>query len=307
MIVNVKTMMAIVMATVLMLAVVIPITGAMVGLSAEKGYADNEITGSDYRMAKAGASADLMITNSNGSIKLYVGDAEGVTMEPYEDFILTDTFILKAATVDNEPEFQVTVFGSQTPVYGQTEGSYMTIHDGKWAIYGTGSPRSTKEVKEVKELKQSGGSTKADPQPDVQGYFRTVYYADDKGTWLYADAPVNVDTGASFYFIMPDTSVVLLGTLDSMAIVNFPGSATPTITCNYTENGATNTLESITTTFGGESYDETEGFLVPFKYTTDSQVGMTGTLVSLIPLVMIVAIILAAVSMLILHRQEDGF
>lgn len=308
MIVNVKTMMAIVMATVLMLAVVIPITGAMAELAAGKEYADNEVKASDYRMARGGSSADLTISNSGGSVKLYANGGEGVTMAPNDDFIVADTFILTVKTVEGAVQFNVYSFGDSDPYIGAVDGAYMTVHDGKWAIYNTGAPRSMKEVKEVKEPVKTSGGAKAVPTPDVQGVYRSVYYADDKGDWLFADAPVKVDSGVSFYVLNLTAPFVVFGTLDAMSMIYPPRDTSPAIECSYTEDGATNTLASMTVTFPDTDPEEvTSGFLVPLKYTAEEQTSMTGTLVSLIPVVLIVAIIIAAVSMLILRRQEDGF
>lgn len=305
MIVNVKSLMAVLMATILMLAVVIPITGAMASMSTEKGTKDNEV-GDGSLMARAGTSADLMITNSGGSVSLYVGNADAVTLTPGESFLLSDDFLLSVQIVDSAPEFRLVTFDSSEPTYG-ANGSYMTVKDGNWAFYSSGSPRSAKEVKELKEpVKEAKEPVKA-AVPDMQGTFKYVFYPDDAGKWLYTSAPVNVDSGATFYAINMMNGMVLSGTLTNMALmVPIPGAPTTTIACEYTASGDTNSLTGISLTIGtDEPFEITDGLLVPLAYTDGEKMGMTGTLVSLIPVVLIVGVIIAAVSMMILRRQED--
>ena len=301
MIVNVKSLMAVLMATILMLAVVIPITGAMASMSTEKGYADNEVKESDYRMAKAGASADLLVSNVGGVVTLYVGEADGVVLTPDKDIILSDTFLLEVATELGDPTFWVSVFGETEPVVGMAQGAYMTIADGNWAIYDSGAPRSVSETKEIKEAKVSKEPAKA-ATPIATGHYASVYYKASDGNWIYGDAPLNVDSDTRFYVVYD--SLVASGTLNSLLPVNNLNPVS--LQCQYTASGATNSLTGITLSETASDETITTGLLVPLQYTDGEKMGMTGTLVSLIPVVLIVGVIIAAVSMMILRRQEDS-
>lgn len=308
MIVNVKSLMAVLMATILMLAVVIPITGAMASMSTEKGTADNEI-GSGYLMTKAGSSSDrstssgLIITNSGGSVKLYVGDAEPVALGEGKA-VFSDTFMVEGGASS------FTLSSDQTiDLITGSDGAYMTISGGQWIYYASGSPRDVKEVKEVKEqmeVKEQKEGDGAKPTPDhYNGVYKYVFYPDDKGKWLNASAPVNVDTGSAVYVAYE--GLLASGTLASMTILlPEPDPTEDSATCQYATSGDTNSLTAVNITLMEREREITSGIVVPLQYTDGEKMGMTGTLVSLIPVVMIVGVIIAAVSMMILRRQEDS-
>lgn len=297
MIVNVKSLMAVLMATILMLAVVIPITGAMASMSTEKGTKDNEV-GDGALMAKVGTSADLMITNTGDAVQLYIGDADAVTLSSGQ-IVFGESFRMTVSS----GFFNLTDFSSDS--IASNNGSYMTIHNGQWAYYDSGSPKSAKEVKELKDTVKEVKEPAKAAVPNMQGTYKSVFYPDDAGKWLYTSAPVNVDSGVTFYTL--GARMVLSGTLSNMAVTRSPtGMPAASVTCEYTASGDTNSLTGVLVTVGtDEPFEITDGFLVPLAYSDGEKMGMTGTLVSLIPVVLIVGVIIAAVSMMILRRQED--
>ncbi|MBO4763797.1 MAG: hypothetical protein J5485_04185 [Candidatus Methanomethylophilaceae archaeon] len=309
MIVNVKSLMTVIVATVLMLAVVIPITGAMASMSMEKGMTDNDV-GDGFLMAKAGASADLTITNDDGTVKLYVtngGTGRALTVDAETlaegQVVFSDTFLVEAGA----SAFTLTCDQTIDLITGAS-GAYMTIKDGHWAYYSTGAPRTVNEIKELKELKElkeqkeQKEEAKDAPVPDQEGTFSYVLYPQDSGKWLHCSAPVNVDTGSNVYLAY--NGLLASGTLASMTILlPEPVPGEDSATCQYAASGDTNSLTAVNISYNGNEVEATDGIVVPLQYTDGEKMGMTGVLVSLIPVVLIVGVIIAAVSMLMLRRS----
>ncbi len=342
MIINVKSFMAAVMAVVLILAVVVPITSAMVGVGGERVYSDNILTEDEYRMTRSTAAAAPRIaatdmtygTNST----LAVGDQEIEVSS--KTLVIGDTFVLEFFTSNTGYlRFSGTDAGD-TFIFTSHDTEYVTLEDGTWTIYTVDSnsktagdyeyslsdfadpeskaalldrvPAANKELftdAELEQMVKEGVDILRALQVYKTGSYSWLIYPDDTGTLYHADSSagqVYVDSGSTIYCaeIHPGNGGIfsLQGTLSSMSVL-YGYSDIHDIEANVTETAYSNLLESITYINGSHEYD-IDYYIVPLKYTSGMDSGMTGALVSLIPVVLIVGLIISVVSYWFLRRGE---
>lgn len=340
MIVNVKSLMAALMATIIVLAVVIPIAGAMVDLSAQKVYEENSLAEGEYLMSEMQGTKNprLAVIDHDDGVQLSIaGEREPVTTR---SVIFSDTFV----TEFYSGYFKVYYNEAGTSgYYTSSNGDYFAMDKGYWTIYkfeDDSDPTPGGESSQTKELlDDESKATLLDRVPAINkqlfteselltmaregadilraasayktGHYSWIVYPDsEEGDLYYAIGgnDVYVDSGSTIYTAGASTGTdgraVLKGTLDHMAVVHSYFEVDPAnITCHYTASGFTNVLDDITFTDAGspDPYTVTH-FVVPLKYTADKDVGMAGTLVSLVPVVLIVGVIIGVVSLMIVRR-----
>lgn len=347
MIVNVKSLMAAVMATIIVLAVVIPIAGAMVDLSAQKVYEENSLAEGEYLMSEMQGTKNprLAVIDHDDGVQLSIaGEREPVSTR---SVIFSDTFVVEFYSGYFKVYYNE---GGTSGYYTSSDGDYFAMDKGYWTVYkfeeDSASPTvvgddtreaETKEAKEAidvdsrasllervpaanKELfTESELLTMAKEGADIlraassykTGHYSWIVYPDSEAGDLYyaiGGNDVYVDSGSTIYTagasVGTDGRAVLKGTLDRMAVVHSYFEVDPeNITCHYTASDYTNVLEDITFTDSGSAdpYTVTH-FVVPLKYTADKDVGMAGTLVSIVPVVLVVGVIIGVVSMMIIRR-----
>lgn len=345
MIINVKSFMAAVMAAIIVLAVVVPITSAMVGVAGQKVMSDNELTDDEYRMTRSAASAAprITVTDTDDLTELLIG-GESYPLHTRVK-ICADTF-----TMDFENTFKF-LNGAQTegdPVYTPQDGDYVVIESGVWTIYTTAEqqgnsktdrdwsprdfddpdakasllqrvPAANKELfsaKELETLAKEGVDILRAATVHSTGTFTWIVYPDDAGSLYNAKArgvvPNYVDSGSTIYCsgssAFANGPALIMGTLSSLEVVfsKYP-IAQSDIECHYTPTAYSNEFTDIVYTDGnGDTYDDIS-IIAPLKYTSNVDAGLAGTLVSLVPVVLIVGLIIGLVSVWFLRRGGEEF
>lgn len=347
MIINVKSMMAAVMATILVLAVVLPIASSMVGLSAEKVYGNNTLEEGEYLMSETGKNNPrLAVLDTDSGVQLSVtGHRETVTDRTV---IFSDTFVVDFTTGYFKIYYNE---NDTTGYYTSDEGDYVAMDRGVWKLYvytddpvggGAKSDGMTKEQvleafsdpvlkeslmgripasnlqqfseKELEDMAREGMDVLRSVTVSKQGHYNWIVFPDSEGDMFYAisgeNRTVYVDSDSMIYSagasIGTDGRAVLKGTLTNMQVVHAYYEIDPTnISCVYTADGYSNALTDITYSDShGDSYDLPH-FIVPVQYTIDKEVGLAGTLVGLVPVVLIVGLIVGLVSVHLIRRGED--
>lgn len=349
MIINIKSFMATVMAAILVLAVVIPIAGSMIDLSAEKVYSDNTLQEGEYLMTEMQGTRNPRLA--------VIDDADGVQLsisqhrEPVTSrtVIFTDTIVVEFTA----NQFKVYYNEAGTSgYYSSQNGDYIAIQHGIWHLYkytedADPNAKTTDDMKQedivrafqdaeqraslleripaanlaqfsVKELedmaKEGVDVLRAVSQYKAGHYGWIVYPDSQEGDLFYAignRGTAYVDSDATIYTagasVGTDGRAVLKGTLNDMDVVHSYFEIDPTnIQCNYEPSGFTNVLTSITYSDGTDHEPYTVNhFIIPLKYTSDKEVGMAGTLVGLVPVVLIVGLIVGIVSVHLIRRGED--
>lgn len=321
MIINVKAFSAAIIAAIMVVAVVVPIAGAMIDLSAEPVYADNEIKEGDYLMSYGTSSTriDLAILDSADGVQLTVdGDSQTVTTATV---IFTESFVIKFWPT----YFKVMWYdGETTQAHMSNNGDYMTITNGTWAIYyENADPDNNNKAQEITmadvltifdDKRSASLSEKAlrDTSLHASGTYTWILYPDEGGDWLHASAPVNVDSRSTIYTAgivrSSDAAAIMKGSIAGgmKVIISLHEDTMTGITVDSTPSGYTNVLNAIDVTAGGEPVEVTS-FVVPLEYTSDKTVGMTGTLVSLIPVVLIVGLVISIVAWFFYRRAGGDY
>lgn len=346
MIISVKSFMATVMAVILVLAVVVPITSAMVGVAGEKVYSDNQLSDDEYRATRSTAAAAPRISANDlqygTDSMLYVGDNEIDVSS--KTVLFGDTFVLEFFT-SNTGYLRFSGYDDSADgkfIFTSEDTEYITFVNGTWTIYqidsnskSTGDeyryslrdfsdpdlkaallervPAVNKELFSVDELEQmvkEGVDILRALAVYKTGPYSWIIYPDDSGDLYYASSAssqVYVDSGSTIYCgeIHPDHGGIfsLMGTLDNMAVL-YGYSNIHDIQAEYTKTAYSNLLEDVAYSNGSYQYD-IDFYIVPLKYTSGMDSGLTGTLVSLVPVVLIVGLIIGLVSVWFLRRQED--
>lgn len=350
MIINVKSFMAAVMAVILILAVVVPITSAMVGVSGEKVQSDNELSSDEYLMTRSTAAAAPRISANDLTYgtdsMLYVGEQEmDITNRTV---IFGADFILEFYT-DNTGFFRFTSDDDGTKfIFTSHDEEYMTFDNGTWTIYNTvqgGGGAKTDGVKDYSARDFEDPDAKAALMERVPaankelfteaqleqmvkegvdilralevyktGTYSWIVYPDDEGELYNASSTssqVYVDSGATIYcagiHMSTEGVAVLQGTLAHMQVLyNYTEVDEATIQAHYTRTAYSNLLDDVTYSGGDSEYD-IHSFIVPLKYTSGVDSGLTGTLVSLVPVVLIVGLIIGLVTAWVLRRGGEEF
>lgn len=280
------TFMAVLAGIILLMAVVIPITGAMGQLSEKPVHSENALETGDYMMTYKNAlpaSGTIVISDTEDGVTMKVGSAAAQAI-PETRIIITDTCLLTILS------------GSAVTVY-ESDGSFhnvITTADGDSITFS----RSTWTIKHTPE----GGS-----QQTVRGTFSWIYYPDDDGEYLHANAPVYVDSGeeivAGGATYNGSGRTLLRGTLADMDVVySFYGNASVT-EVSYEKQDRTNVLNSISVVAGGTSTTLTD-FIVPLEYTSGAEASVASSLVFLVPVLLAAALIIGIVYRFVIDRRE---
>lgn len=273
-------------AVIILMAVVLPITGAMGQLSQTPVESNNTIEEGDYMMAftkSLKTSEKIVVSDTADGITLKIGSGAAVAVTSSR-VIIADTCLVTISANNT-----VTVYeqnGTFSQLITTADGDSITFSGSKWTIKHTPS---------------------GEAQQTITGRFDWIYYPSETGEYLHANAPIFVDkdseilAGGATY--SSSGRSVIRGTLNDLEVVYSYYSNASNPAATYTQTGYTNQLESISLLAGGTTVTITD-FIVPLEYTSDMESSMTSTLVFLIPLILAAALILMICYNFIIERRE---
>lgn len=345
MIISVKSFMAAVMATILVLAVVLPIAGAMTDLSREKVYSNNVLEEGEYLMSELGNTKNprlAVIDDANGVQLSVKGHHQDVTSRTV---IFGDTFVVEFTA----NQFKLYYNEDDTNGwYSSSNGDYIAFQNGHWTLYkytednpGGKSEAMTKEqiiaalddpderqslidripasnreeftLPELEEMARIGVDVTRSVTAYKTGHYHWIVYPDPEGDLFYAignRGTAYVDSDSTIYTagasIGTDGRAVLKGTLSHMEVVHSYYEIDPAdIVCEYTPSGYSNVLTGITYQDETDAEYDVSHFIIPVKYTSDKVDTMAGALVGLVPVVLIVGLIVAMVSVHVMRKGSE--
>ena len=303
------TFVAAVMAVVMLMAVVVPITISMSDLGESPYYEDNEIGENDYKMSYSKTAPTLVIRSVAASgggqkITLKVGAEPAQQIEGHK-VIIGDTFVL-----DLNPTSAKIVWTSKTPsdegddpldpnskgdrsstehIHAWVVGDVLTIRGSAWNMSYT-----------------SSGESKLSTNT-----YTWIAYPDATGSYLHTNAPAFVDTNsviiAGGATLGDEARAVLRGTLEDMKVIFSYYSHADTAVVNWSTGEYTNVLEGMTVdlTVGGDTRTiEITDFVVPLQYMAGYEKGVASMLVALLPVLLAVAIILGVVAVYVMRNSS---
>lgn len=260
---------------ILLMAVAIPIIGSMQNSTMTPVYSDNEIGEGSYKMAKA-------TTWTFSAEKAAGGATSGGEQIPVGFVIVSDTF-----------SCQVTSSGLMCQAMSsdrlsQVAPDTLTISGNRWTMY--------------------------DESDDLTytNTFSWIFYPSEAGTYMKAVAPVNVDDRSeivTYGYSTAEGRAVLKGSIASGMSVVFSSYAVTNMAVNATESGYTNVLESVSFHTGNSTdVTDTNNLIVPIKYTTDmTSDNVLSSIVSFIPVILVVALLIGIVGQVVFKRFGDDY
>lgn len=354
MIINIKSFMATVMAAILVLAVVIPIAGSMIDLSAEKVYGDNVLAEGEYLMSETGKkNPRLAVLDTDDGVTLSVAGH-------HEDVSTRTVIFSDSMVVEFTPTYFKMYFidsDGHTGYYTSDEGDYVAMQNGRWNLYkytepapnpepGTGGEGSKSfeekqadlvraledpasraalferipasnlaqfSESEIEDMVKEGVNVLRAVEQYKHGLYTWIVFPDSEGDLFNVKSErgtAYVDSDSNIYVAGAtndrDGRVVMKGTLSRMTVVHSFYDIDPSnIVCHYTPSGYSNILTDITYTDSTDTTREVTHFVIPVEYTVDKEIGLAGTLVGLVPVVLIVGLIVGLVSVHLIRRGED--
>lgn len=307
------TFVAAVMAVVMLMAVVVPITISMSDLGESPYYEENEIGDGDYRMSYSKTAPTLVVRSVAGGsdtqrITLKVGASPAQQIEGHK-VIIGDTFVL-----DLHPSSAKILWTSKTPTddgdddpldpnsKGETKASTEHLHE--WVVG---------DVLTIRGSAWNMSYTVSGESKLTTNTYTWIAYPDTEGSYLHTNAPAFVDTGsviiAGGSTLGDEARAVLRGTLEDMKIIFSYYSHTEAPVVNWSTGEYTNVLEGMTvdlTTGGSTRTIEITDFIVPLEYKAGFEKGVASLLVALLPVLLAVAIILGVVAVYVLKTARDG-
>lgn len=306
------TFVAAVMAVVMLMAVVVPITISMSDLGESPYYEENEIGSGDYRMSYSKTAPTLVVRSVAGGndtqrITLKVGASPAQQIEGNK-VIIGDTFVLTLS-----PSSAKILWTSKTPTddgddpldpnsKGETKASTEHLH--QWVVG---------DVLTIRGSAWNMSYTVSGESKLTTNNYTWIAYPDAEGSYLHTNAPAFVDTGsviiAGGATLGDEARAVLRGTLEDMKVIFSYYSHADTAVVNWSTGEYTNVLDGMTVdlTVGGSTRTiEITDFIVPLEYKAGFEKGVASLLVALLPVLLAVAIILGVVAVYVLKTARDG-
>lgn len=268
---TVKMMMSIVVFVLLISVVVIPITSSMINEAENK--AENPGATASNRYSLADTLEATVVYDGAGAVTL--------NGEPAEDTYIAGDGIFIHLT----PTRLGLIAGDEAGVYQSTNSVTITFSGSGWSYADTSS--------------HSG-----------EGTSDWYVYPDAAGNYFYTSTPKYVDPDDWIFIVDVNAARgngVVAGPVDDLKVYATASNPILSATATYTEGTWTNSLESATLTLTDDTTAErTTGFIVPVIYSTGPETdSIVPTLVSIIPIVLIVGVVLYGVGSIIGNRRED--
>lgn len=280
--------MAVLAGVILLMAVVIPITGAMGQLSETPVHSDNEMEEGDYKMAYANAlpsSGTIVISDTAEGVTLKVGSGAAELLTERRA-VITDTCMVTASPGLSEAVAIYMNDGSFHNFFVTGDGDSITFSRSTWTINKVAEEKS--------------------PQT-ITGTYSWIYYPDADGEYLHASAPVYVDSGKTIVaggaIYGSEGRAVLRGTLANMAVLYSYYDNARISGIDYEEDDRTNVLNSITVISGADSHTFTD-FIVPLEYTSGAETSIASSLVFLVPVLLAASLLIGIVYRFVIDRRE---
>lgn len=262
-------------ALILLMAVAVPIIANMEENTADPVYSDNAV-GDGYKMAKSSTASIVVAKTSDG---VTAGGSAASTGYA----IVSSSMALTVTSTG------FTVISSGLVQACNTAGDTMTISGSSWSLAYTDSDSASQTA---------------------TGTFSWIYLPDTSGEYVNTSAPVFVDDDSEIVIYGTAANsgrLVAKGTIESgMDTVFKYTSATATYSISSEESEYTNTLSSVTATLSGSTSSFTT-FIVPVEYTSDLQPSLTTSLVSLTPVILVVALLIGIIGATLVKKYGEDF
>lgn len=279
----VKLTMGAVIAIVLIMVLVVPITGEMAKNTGTPTYSEN--SDYNYKMAYDTKSTANIVRTADG----FTVNGTAVTSSY---MIMTDTVTLQILA------------GS-----GSVTGANCLIKTGE----NTVQFMALAAMAEGTSLRFSGSSWTYTPASGstvvtsaVTSPFSWVFYPDENGDYIRCSQPVKVDSSAkiaAFGFTSVTGHSVSYGTVSDLAVV-YTSDGTNTAKVTYTADGYTNNVTDVTVIHSGSETSQGANLIVPLQYTSGMEDSITTTLVMIIPVLLIASLVIGIVIRVLNNRDK---
>lgn len=281
-------MMTVLCVVILTMAVVIPVIDQQEESIKEYNTADN--SGQEFLMSKG--------TSSYAETINFVSASEGTS-----NWTIGGESVAVTGT-----DFYVWVCDTAIIYINGTGGTFMSTERASAGAISFHTGTTT-----VESVSFAAGTVTATLSSDstIASAYTWVMYPDDSGDWGFfaPDSAFRASTNAEFYVVYANLaglrSIAGYGTAGDIDPEVVHSSLTATFSATYTAQDTYDAVSAVSATIGGSSVTPT-GSIAPIEYNAsekETDQSLTAMLVGIIPLILIVAVLLMAVSYIASRRD----